>query len=518
MTTAPPHSRRLALLAAAPLLLTACMSLAPDYERPALPVPARLDAGAPEQPANAAPLPAPGPQAFVQPPRLRALLGQALADNRDLRQSLLAVERARALYGVSRADLWPTVSAGAGASRARTADDLTAAGRASTTSQYSASIGLASYEIDFWGRVRNLNEAALQEFLRSQDNLQSARIALVAELTQAWVALDADARRLQLARATLQARQQQLQLTAQSHRLGAASALTLAQVQTTVDSARVDLAATQAQVARDRNALDLLAGGPVPAQWLPPSATADVPAPAAPSLDQATRTMTEQAHRALLTAPVTALPAVAPNLPSSVLLARPDVQAAERTLVASHAQIGVARAAFFPSITLTASAGTASDELSRLFAGGNGTWSFAPQIRLPLLDGGRNRANLRAAELARDSAQAQYEKAIQSAFREVRDALADRVTLDERLQAQQSLVAASEQALELSQARWRLGADSYLAVLDAQRSLYSAQQGLIGLQQAEQNNRVALYRALGGQWRGADTAQPRADNGTSGAD
>ncbi len=307
----------------------------------------------------------------------------------------------------------------------------------------------------------------------------------------AWLNLDADARRLQLARAALASRQQQLALMRRTHELGAASGLALAQVQTTVEGARADAAALQAQVARGRNALALLAGGPVPDTLLP----AAVAAPPAP---QGTDPWLQPEGAA-----AAALPPLAPGAPSQLLLARPDVRAAEHALAASHAQIGVARAAFFPSISLTASAGTASNALSGLFAGGNGTWSFLPQVRLPIFDAGRNQANLRAAEVAREAALAQYDKTIQAAFREILDALAERATLAERLDAQQSLLAASARALQLSQARFRLGADSYLAVLDAERSLYAAQQALIALQLAEQANRVQLYKALGGQWSAA---------------
>ncbi len=483
---------RAPLLLTAPLLLSACMSLAPPHQAPALPVPATFDAAA----ADPAPLlPGGSGTSFVLDARLRTLLGLALADNRDLRVAVLAVERARAQYGIAQAERLPTLNAGASASRTRTADDLTPAGRGNTASQYSASIGLASWEIDFWGRVRNLNEAALQEFLRSQANRDSARIALAAEVMLTWLNLDADARRLHLARATLATRERQLELTRRTHELGAASGLTLAQVQTTVDSARVDAAAFETLVARGRNALALLIGSPVPDNLLPASVTAPAP-PLRSDVAQGEAPRLQAAPE-----PATALPDLPAGAPSQLLLARPDVRAAEHTLLASNAQIGVARAAFFPSITLTASAGTASNELSGLFAGGNGIWSFAPQIRLPIFDAGRNQANLRVAEVARETALAQYERVIQVAFREVMDALADRATLDERLAAQRSLAAAAQRALELSQARFRLGADNYLAVLDAERALYAAQQGLIGLRLAEQANRVALFRALGGQWQ-----------------
>ena len=508
-----PSALRAALLGVLALgLLPGCTSLAPPYQAPPLPVPATLQTGTPAT-EEAPPLAPAAVTAsdFVQDERLRALLDMALAGNRDLRVAVLAVERARAQYGIAQADRLPTLNASGNAGRTRTADDLTAAGRGNTSNQYSVGAGLAGFELDFWGRVRNLNEVALQEFLRSEDQQASARISLASELALAWVGLDADARRLQLARATLAARERQLELTRRSHALGAASGLTLAQVQTTVDGARTEAAAYEAQVARGRNVLALLAGAPVPPRLLPPGAQAlRADGPSSVAARPSETATGAPAEAAPLPPPVqaAALPEVPADLPSSVLLARPDIRAAERALQAAHAQIGAARAAFFPSISLTASVGTASNELSGLFAGGNHTWSFAPQIRLPIFDAGRNRANLRAAEVAREMALAQYERAIQGAFREVMDALAERATLAERLAAQRSLLAATRRSFELSEARFRLGADSYLAVLDAQRSLYAAQQGLIALELAEQANRIALFRALGGQWRPRPEAAP----------
>ena len=483
-------------------LLAAC-NLAPRYQAPLLPVPEAvappLAQGATTM--DAVPLAEAGPmqwQDFVQEPRLRTLVGMALESNRDLRVAVLAIDKARAQYGVVQADRFPTVNAAGAGNRSRTADDLTAAGRSNTTSQYSATLGFSSYEIDFFGRVRNLNDAALQEFLRVAENRRSVQLSLVAEVMNAWLLLDANARRLQLARETLRTRQQALDLTRRSHELGATSALALAQAQSSADTARVDVAAFTSQVARDRNALALVVGASVDYALLPASVAGSMPGTADPA-------------PAAATAPATVLLAVPTDLPSTTLLRRPDLRAAEHLLRGSYASIGAARAAFFPAITLTASVGTASNALSGLFDGGNGTWTFAPQVRLPILDAGRNQANLRVTEVTRDQAVAQYEKAIQTAFREVADALAERATLDERLAAQRSLVQASRRTLELSDARFRLGADNYLAVLDAQRSLYAAQQTEIALQLAEQLNRITLYKALGGQWAGAAPA-PDPDN------
>ena len=504
--------RATAASALALLALAGCTSLAPDYARPMLPVPATLNGtNGPNGPEGTALAPETGPmgwQEFLQEPRLRELVALALQNNRDLRVAVLAIEKARAQYGVEQSNRFPAVGATAAGNRTRTADDLNTSGRSPTSSQYSAQLGFSSYEIDFFGRVKNLNEAALQEFLRTTENRRSVQLSLVAEVANAWLTLDADGRRLQLAQDTLRSRQKSYELTERSHALGAASGLTLAQTQTTVDTARADVAAFTSQVARDRNALALLAGAPVPAALLPDGANPG--ATASPA--RAASASASVAPAPSLATPAATLLAVPGDLPSSVLLNRPDVRAAEYTLRGAYASIGAARAAFFPSITLTASAGTASNALSGLFDGGNGTWSFAPQIRLPIFDAGRNRANLQIAETARDTALAQYDKAVQTAFREVADALAERATLAERLQAQQSLQAATLKALQLSEARYRLGADSYLPVLDAQRALYSAQQTLIGLALAEQANRITLYKVLGGRWidttPGDSTATP----------
>ena len=504
--------RATAASALALLALAGCSSLAPDYARPALPVPATLNGtNGTNGPEGTALAPETGPmgwQDFLQDPRLLELVALALQNNRDLRVAVLAIEKARAQYGVEQSNRFPAVGATAAGNRTRTADDLNTSGRSPTSSQYSAQLGFSSYEIDFFGRVKNLNEAALQEFLRTTENRRSVQLSLVAEVANAWLTLDADGRRLQLAQDTLRSRQKSYELTERSHALGAASGLTLAQAQTTVDTARADVAAFTSQVARDRNALALLAGAPVPAALLPDGANPG--ATASPA--RAASASASVAPAPSLATPAATLLAVPGDLPSSVLLNRPDVRAAEYTLRGAYASIGAARAAFFPSITLTASAGTASNALSGLFDGGNGTWSFAPQIRLPIFDAGRNRANLQIAETARDTALAQYDKAVQTAFREVADALAERATLAERLQAQQSLQAATLKALQLSEARYRLGADSYLPVLDAQRALYSAQQTLIGLALAEQANRITLYKVLGGRWidttPGDSTATP----------
>ena len=495
----PDMTKVLLLPVCALLILAGCTNLAPLYDRPAAPVPAALHNAATTSDATAtyAPL---GWDAVVQSAPLREVIALALQNNRDLRMAVLAIERAQAQYGVSRADRLPSVAGSTQGSRARTAADLTAAGRPQITEQYSAQLGLTSYELDFFGRVRNLNEAALQEVLRTTDSQRSVQLSLVAEVTNAWLTLAADQARLQLTQETLRSREASYSLTERTYRLGGASGLVLAQNQTTVDSARADVAAYTSQVARDRNALQLLVGTTVPADLLP-QVQAISQLPAATQMQDAQRGARATQPAApvfMLRGSALELLAVPAQIPSSVLLSRPDVMAAERSLQATYANIGAARAAFFPSISLTASLGTASNELSGLFGSGNALWSFMPQIRLPIFDGGRNQANLEVAQANQRMALAQYEKVIQVAFREASDALAERATLTDRITAQTSLVAATERVVALSQARFKAGADNYLTVLDAQRSLYAAQQTLLSLQLAEQTNRITLYKVLGG--------------------
>lgn len=415
--------------------------------------------------------------AWVQHPGLRQAIAQALTHNRDLRVALLNIERARAQYGITNAAQLPTVAAAAQGSRSRTAADLSATGQSVTSSQYSAQLATTSFELDLWGRVRNLNEAALQQFLQSESNQQNVQIVLVADVTNAWLNLAANEARLALARDTLAGREKAYQLAERIHELGGTSGLVLAQNRVTVETARGDVAAFTAQVAKDRNALDALVGSGLSPDWLPTADTLRGDAAAAP----------------------TALMAVPAELPSSLLLERPDVRASEYALQALSANVAAARAALFPTITLSTSIGFGSRELGSLLGSGNNTWSFVPQIRWPIFDGGSARAAVDVAQANRDIAVAQYEKSIQTGFREVSDALAERAQWQERLSAQQAVVDANARAFELSEARFTSGVDNYLTVLDAQRSLYAAQQILIGLRQSEQANRVALWKVLGGQ-------------------
>lgn len=465
-----PFSLSLPLTAA---LLAGCGSLTPRYDTPAAAVPPTLPLYAPAAPASAAEATVPVAtawQTWVADARLREVIGLALEHNRDLRSAVLAVEQARATYRIQEAAVTPTLNANAGLNAVRTPGEATNSGLGTLSRTYSVGLGLASYELDFFGRVHSLRDAALASFLATEVAQRSTRLSLIAEVSTAWLTLGADQRQLALARRTLASQQQTYALTQKRQALGAVSGLVLAQTRTTVEAARGNVAAYESQVQRDRHALELLLGRSLPAQLLPPGAEAEPPA--------------------------TALVAVPPDLPSSVLQQRPDVLAAEQQLKAANANIGVARAARFPRISLTASAGTASRSLEDLFKGG--AWSFVPTLSWPIFDGGASESTLRLAELTREQRLAAYDKAVQTAFREVADALSVRASLAERLAAQRALVEATQQTLTLAEARFKAGADTYLAVLDAQRSLYAAQQALITLELAEQANRVTLYKVLVG--------------------
>jgi len=401
---------------------------------------------------------------FFVDPQLEELIARALANNRDLRVAVLNVERARAQYRIQRADRLPSL--GASATLERSGGDIP------LEQTYTAGIGLAAFELDLFGRVRNLSHAALQAYLAQEETRRAAQLSLIAEVANAYLTLAADQESRQLAEATLAAYETSLELAERRHATGAASALDVSQMRTQVEAARTDAARYAGLVAQDTNALSLLVGAPVEASLLPSG----------------------------LSGPVTGLAALPAGLPSDVLLRRPDVRAAEHQLLAANANIGAARAAFFPSITLTGSIGSASNELSGLFDSGTRVWSFVPSINLPIFQGGRLRAGLGMAKADRDIALAQYERAIQAGFREVADALALTTTLAQQRQSQQALVAAATRTDTLSKARYQAGRDSYLTQLDAQRTLYAAQSGMVAVKLAEQANRVALYRVLGGGW------------------
>lgn len=467
---------KLTVLAA---VLSGC-TMMPKYQQPVSPVAAAWPTGTayPAQGAQGTPAAEIAWRDYFADERLKQLIALALANNRDLRVAALNIDKARAQYRIERAALLPSVAAGASQNAQRTADKLSVGGQGAVNRQYGVNLGVAAWEIDLFGRVRSLSEAALQTYLGTEEARASVQIALVAEVANAYLTLMADQERLALARQTLSSQQRSLDLSESRVKAGAAAGLDLYQARTTVEAARADAAAYTAQVAQGQNALSLLAGAAVPSELLPPAGLASV----------------------------TALLEVGAGLPSDLLYRRPDVLAAERILQASNANIGAARAAFFPRITLTGQAATASSSLSGLFESGSGVWSFAPSVSLPVFNGGANRANLEVAKVNRDIGVAQYEKTIQSAFREVADALAQRGTVDERLNAQQQLVEASDKSYRIYEARYKNGADTFQNALIAQRSLYAAQQGLITVRLAEQTSRVTLYKVLGGGWQVRDGA------------
>ncbi len=447
------------------LLLGGCATLTPDLPPERAGVASEWPlVGEVAADAASAPVQALDWRAFFDDPALSQVVALALDNNRDLRIAIANVERARSQYRIQRADRLPSV--GADVSLTRVGGDVP------TSSEHSAGVGLARFELDLFGRVRNLSEAALQGYLATEQAQQAVRLSLIAEVANAWLTLAADQELVRIAAATLENYEASYQLSEKRYELGAISALDAAQLRTQVESARADLARLRGQVARDRNALDLLVGAVVDAPLLPDGFQPDR----------------------------TGLPALPAGLPSETLLRRPQVIAAEHRLLAANANIGAARAAFFPSISLTGSAGSVSDEFSGLFDSGTNVWRFAPSINLPIFQGGRLRAALGMAEADRDIALAQYEQAIQIGFREVADALAHSRSLGEQRAALEALVDAATRSLELSQARYEAGKDSYLVLLDAQRTLFTARQALVATQLAEQTNRTLLYKALGGGW------------------
>lgn len=460
-------------------LLGGCATLEPRYQRPALPTPnAFPDASATDTSGSAA---AVGWKTFFVDPRLRSVVELALANNRDLRVAVANVQAARAQYRVQRSDLFPKLNGAFGATYGREPISAATGGTSSSTGgvdhidehQYTASLGVSAYELDLFGRVRSLTKAALQTYLASEEARRASQISVISETANAWLTLAADRAVLKAAQDTLTSSRASLDIAQKRFANGVASQLDVRQAETLADQARADVANDLTIVAQDRNALNLLTGSPVADALLP-------------DLSE-----TQDASSLVLAD----LPA---GLPSDVLLARPDVLQAEHTLRADNAQIGAARAAFFPSISLTASGGGTSPSLSSLLKGSSGTWSFTPQITLPIFDGGANRANLAYAKAERSVAIAQYEKAIQTAFSEVDNALARRANVGEQIAGQSAQVEAATDTLKLSQARYDRGADTYLNVLIAQRTLYSARQALIAARLTQWTNTVTLYAALGG--------------------
>ncbi len=471
MNNISPLAFRLAPLALV-LALTGCTSLAPHYQRPAAPVAAAF----PDAPVSAATAQAASSiawQSYFADARLKQLIDLALVNNRDLRVAILNIEQARAAYQIRRADTLPTLNLAATGSRSPGAND-------SIVSAYQVGLGVSAFELDLFGRVRNLSDAALAQFLATDEARKSTQISLISSVANTYLSLLADEELLELTRQTLAGREESLRLIQLKFDNGIVSKLDLQQGVSLVETARVVLAQQLRQRAQDANLLVQLVGQPLPAT-LP-----------------ATRTLAQ-----------TALGDLPAGLPSDLLAARPDIRAAEQQLIAANANIGAARANFFPRISLTASAGSASGELSGLFKGGSFGWTFAPQALLPIFDYGRNQANLASARVGNDIAVANYEKAIQVAFREVSDGLAGQATYAEQLRAQRRVAEAEADRFNLSDLRYKSGASSYLELLDAQRALFDAQRSAISANLLRLQNQVTLYRVLGGGWSTAQapTAQ-----------
>lgn len=410
---------------------------------------------------------------FVVDEQLQGLIETALANNRDLRQALLNVEAARAQYGIQRSDRLPTLQVEGSGQRERVPGDLSASGRSTTQSRYQAGVGLTTYELDLFGRVENLSEAALQEFLATEEGARSIRISLISDIVRTYVIRDGALERKRLAKQVQKTREASLQLIADRLELGAATTLDYQEALGLVEQTRVDLERVEREIRQTTNSLTLLVGVPDVRPQLSEQPTSD-------------RWIVQ---------------GLAPGAPSELLEHRPDIRAAEHRLRSRNANIGAARAAFFPRFSLTGSFGSASAELSDLFGSGQESWSFAPRLTLPIFDGGRNEANLDLANVRKDLAVAEYEKVIQSAFREVSDAIAAKETLQRETAARQSLVKTSKMRLQLSRARYENGTDDYSRYLDAQRQNFRNRSALVQVQTEQQLALADLFRALGGGWQ-----------------
>jgi multidrug efflux system outer membrane protein len=472
----------LTLLAAA--ALSAC-SFIPKYERPEAPVASQFPGPQPAAAADAKTGADIAWREFIGDARLRELIALALKNNRDLRVATLNIEQVRAQYQIRRADQFPTI--GLAATGNRQPD-----GNGGITSVYSVGLALSSWEIDFFGRLGALKEAALAQYLASEEARRAAQTSLVAAVASTWLSLQANDELLVLTERTVATREDSLRLSKLRFDNGATSALDLRQAESLTAAAQSALAQQRRLRALDINALTLLVGQAPPAELLPVPPAA--PARSANANDVAVPTAPAPAPAAPMLRDVPA------GLPSDLLTRRPDIRQAEQQLIAANANIGAARAAFFPRISLTATAGTASSSLSGLFKDGSWGFTMAPQALLPIFDAGRNRANLDSSNAGRDLAVAQYEKAIQTAFREVADALAGSATLGDQLSAQQVQATAEAERFRLAELRYRNGVASFLDVLDAQRSLFATQQALAQTRLAQQQNQVNLYKALGGGW------------------
>jgi outer membrane protein, multidrug efflux system len=475
--------QKLSVMAAAAVLFATGCTMAPHYNRPEAPVSQTFPQGGvyatqPGEPggspvvrsASGAAATDIGWRDFFTDPRLQQLVEIALKNNRDLRVSVLNVEAARAQYQITRAALFPTIDAVGTESRTRVPRDLQTS-PLNPVSVYN--VGLqASWEIDFWGRIRSLKDQALAQYLATAEARKAAEISLVSQVADQYLTMLADDDLLAVTQNTLKTAQDSYSIAKAQFDNGTGTELDLRQAQTVVESAQANLQAQMRARAQAENALVLLVGEPLPADL-------------APGLPLGSQNL------------LTDIPA---GLPSDLLTRRPDIMEAEQQLLAANANIGAARAAFFPKISLTAALGTESLSLGGLFKAGTAAWSFAPQIALPIFEGGQNIANLDLANVQKRIEIANYEKAIQSAFREVADGLAARGTYDQQVAALERDTFANQRTLDLSELRYKNGVDSYLPVLAAQTSLYSSQQTLIQTQLGRQTNLVDLYRALGGGW------------------
>ncbi|MGB3222407.1 MAG: efflux transporter outer membrane subunit [Desulforhopalus sp.] len=456
-------NRRLFILSTSIGLILAGCSLAPQYIQPQSPIPKEWPQG------TAYPTtPDLSRQEFFPDEQLQKVIGMALKNNRDLRLAILNVERSRALYGVQRAELFPAVNAIGGGGKEQFSDDLIGIGSPKTIEQYNLDLGVASWEIDFFGRLRSLKDQALEEYLATDEARRGAEITLVSEVATVYLTLAADREEQKLAQATLESQQAAYALVQKRYEVGIATELDLKRAEVPMDTARGDVARFTQLVAQDQNALQLLVGSAIPKKLLPTDLESVIPPKE-----------------------------ISPGLSSEGLLRRPDIMAAEHRLKGSYAYIGAARAAFFPRISLTTSLGTASDELSGLFSSGSGTWNFTPRIILPIFDA-RVWAALRVSKTDREIVLTQYEKVIQTAFKEVADALAVQGAIDQQIAAQQSLVSAFAVTYRLANKLYIEGVDSYLSVLDAQRSHFAAHQNMVTLRLTKLVNLVRLYAVLGG--------------------
>ena len=459
------------LLVSLGLILNGC-TLAPKYTQPAEPIPQQWPQGSAYHESQNSPeivnISELSWNDFFADKQLQAIISMALKNNRDLRLAALNVERARAMYGIQRAELFPAVNAAGSGGRQQRSADLIGPGDSRTIEQYGVNLGIAAWEIDLFGRIRSLKDQALEAYLATDEARRGAQIALIAEVARGYLTLAADRENHKLALSTLETQQQAYNLVEKLFDGGLSTGLDLRRAQIPVEVARGDVARTTQLVAQDKNALNLLAGAPVPEEFFPVDLSSVVPPQE-----------------------------LSPGLSSEVLLLRPDIVAAEHRLKGAYAFIGAARAAFFPRISLTTSIGTASNELSGLFGSGTETWSFTPQIVMPIFDA-RTWAAYRVSKADRDIVLTQYEKTIQSAFREVADSLAVQGTIEQQVEAQQALVNAATETHRLSKERYDQGIDSYLGVLDAQQFQFAAEQGLVALRLAKLANRVRLYAVLGG--------------------